>query len=681
MDATAPGPSRDRLTAVTAGVAVFIALAGSAVATAVDRADSHDVASAVALPFFIGALAVVGAIVSLTVPANRVGRLLLVGAASLGAGLGLTEAGVHGVLTHGSVPGAGYMAAVGPALEAAGWLLTVIAVPVLFPDGDLPGPRWRWVGWTTTAAVSLLFLGNVLSPTAQQSRLAHWHSPLGLSARYANVADGLSLLAVLLSVVTAAAAVTGLIVRWRRGGPLVRQQLLLFAIAAGPPAVVLVAIIVTNGVSGWVFGVVGLPLPAAILLATVHHGLYDRRRAANRTLLGLTMSASVAAIYAVVVLTAAALVPDHSSWWPPAVAAVLAALVLLPLHHTLQGTVNRLVYGRWHQPYDVLAALGEQLEAAADVDRLLHAAVSELTSGLDLQDVGIRALDGTTIVGVTSTAATTLPLHAFGATVGWLTYRSTHRQLSTSEQRLLRDLSRHLGGAVHARRLRDDLQRARERLVLAREEERRRLRRDLHDGIGPALAGLTLKATTARTLLPPGSDAAAAQLHALGEEIRHTVTDVRRIVEGLRPPALDELGLIAACTQAIERLTADTGLIATLEVADEIPTLPAAVEVATYRIAIEAVTNIVRHARAQHCQIRLAVGGADLVLTVVDDGVGVTAARQPGSGLTIMRERAEELGGTFAVTDRAGTSGVTVRARLPLPAMPAAQRPAHAAHA
>ena len=113
-----------------------------------------------------------------------------------------------------------------------------------------------------------------------------------------------------------------------------------------------------------------------------------------------------------------------------------------------------------------------------------------------------------------------------------------------------------LGGALHARLLREDLQRARERLVLAREEERRRRRRDLHDGIGPALAGLTLKAETARALLPPGADGASRQLHDLGEEIHRTVVDVRRLVEGLRPPALDELGLAGACQQAVERLTA-----------------------------------------------------------------------------------------------------------------------------
>ena len=267
---------------------------------------------------------------------------------------------------------------------------------------------------------------------------------------------------------------------------------------------------------GWVFGLALLPLPVAIAAAILNHGLYDLRRAAHRTLMWLTMSGAVAGIYAVVVITAAALVPDHHAWWPSALAAALAALLLIPLRESLQRAVNRVVYGRWHEPYEVLAGLGERLEAAADVDRLLDAVLTELTTGLDLRDVGVLGPDGAVVAGATAPDApaaagpaapdgnagtrTAVPLQAFGVTVGYLTYR-TDRRLSAPEERLVRDLARQLGAALHARLLREDLLRARERLVLAREEERRRLRRELHDGIGPALAGLTLKTETARALL------------------------------------------------------------------------------------------------------------------------------------------------------------------------------------
>ena len=674
---------RGRVTAAAVVAAVVLAVAGSAVGTAYDRPGTAVWAGTLSFAVAIGVVAVVGAIVTLAVPGNRVGWLMLAAAAVLGVGTAFTEAGIHGVVTvPGSVPGAAYLAALGPGLQAAGLVIAVVGVPAVFPDGRLPGPRWRWLAWAAAAAAACLFLGNVLSPTSNENRLAHWHSPLGLPARYGNLAGALSAAGVLLAVGAAAGAIAGLVTRWRRGGPLVRQQLLLLALATWPPALVFLAILITNGVPGWVFGVVLLPLPAAIAVAILHHGLYDLRRAAHRTLLWLTMSAAVVGIYAAVVITVAALVPDHHAWWPPALAAALAALALIPLRDKLQRGVTRVVYGRWHEPYEVLAGLGQDLEAAADIDRLLDAAVAELTTGLDLRDVSVRDLGGTVVTGTTGLAGSvpgtdaavgpgtaSIPLLAYGTPVGSLTYRVPDRPLSAAEDRLLHDLARQLGGALHARLLREDLQRARERLVLAREEERRRLRRDLHDGIGPALAGLTLKTETARALLPPGSASASRQLHDLSEEIRRTVVDVRRLVEGLRPPALDELGLAGACAQAVDRLTAGSGLAASVQASDDLPALPAAVEVAAYRIVVEAVANTVRHARARRCRVSMALTPAGLAVEVTDDGAGLVASGHHGHGLAIMRERAEELGGTVTVRD--GSPGVTIQARLPAVTTPA----------
>ena len=673
---------RGRVAAAAVVAAVVLAVAGSAAGTAYDQPGSAVFADTLSFAVAIAVTAVVGAIVTLAVPGNRVGWLMLAAAVVLGVGTAFTEAGIHGVvIVPGSVPGAAYLAALGPGLQAAGLVIAVVGVPAVFPDGRLPGPRWRWLAWAAAAAALCLFLGNVLSPTSNENRLGQWRSPLGLPVRYGNVAGALSAAGVLLAVAAAAGAIAGLVTRWRRGGPLVRQQLLLLALATGPPALVFLTILITNGPPGWIFGVVLLPLPAAIATAILHHGLYDLRRAAHRTLLWLTMLAAVVGIYAAVVITVAALVPDHHGWWPSALAAALAALALIPLRERLQRGVTRVVYGRWHEPYEVLAGLGQDLEAAADIDRLLDAVVVELTTGLDLRDVSVRDLDGTVVTGaeglagsvagtaVVGPGSASIALLAYGTSVGSLTYRVPDRPLSAAEERLLRDLARQLGGALHARLLREDLQRARERLVLAREEERRRLRRDLHDGIGPALAGLTLKTETARALLPPDSDSASRQLRDLSEEIRRTVVDVRRLVEGLRPPALDELGLAGACAQAVERLTAGSGLAATVHASDDLPALPAAVEVAAYRIVVEAVTNTVRHARARRCRVSIACIPGGLAIEVSDDGAGLVASGLPGHGLAIMRERAEELGGTVTVRD--GSPGVTVQARLPAVTAPA----------
>lgn len=682
MDGPWPSPPGRRTTAVATCAAIVVALIGSVVACAYEQAPPASFAGALTAGAAIAALAVVGGIITLTVPGNRVGWLMLAAATVTGVGVGATEAGVHGIIAApGSVPGATYLAAVGPGLRAAGMLLAVLTVPTVFPDGHLPGLRWRWLAWSAAGAVTCLFLGNVLSPNAQLVALAHWHSPIGLPLRYGSIADALSTVGAVLAVAVVAGAIAGLVTRWRRGGPQVRQQLLLLAVASGPPAALLLAVIVTNGVPQWLFGVVILPLPAAIVGAVLGHGLYDLRRAAHRTVLWLIMSGTVVAVYAIVTGSAAALAPGRLAWWPSALAAGAAALVLIPLRDVLQHAVTRVVYGRWSEPYEVLADLGERLEGAADIDRLLDAVVAELTTGLDLRGVSVTASDGTVVAGVPSHAGTAVPLLAYGAPVGKLIYLAPAGPLSEAEQRLLRDLARHLGGALHAWQLREDLRRARERLVLAREEERRRLRRDLHDGIGPALAGLTLKAETTRSLLPPGSDAASAQLLGLAAEIRQTVLDVRRLVEGLRPPALDELGLADACIQAVERLTTAADIATTVIVPPDLRALPAAVEVAAYRIVVEAVTNAVRHARARTCCVSLSCSPDGLSIIVTDDGIGLTAAglttadgHGSGNGMAIMRERAVELGGTILIT--AGPPGVRVEARLPAAARD--ERPAEA---
>ncbi len=184
-------------------------------------------------------------------------------------------------------------------------------------------------------------------------------------------------------------------------------------------------------------------------------------------------------------------------------------------------------------------------------------------------------------------------------------------------------------------------------------------------GLGPTLAGLTLKAETAQALLPAGADAADRQLDGLVDEIRRAVLDIRRLVEGLRPPALDELGLVGACTQAAERLAGEHGLPVHVYAA-ELPVLPAATEVAAYRIVVEAVTNAVRHSRARSCEVTMSLARPELIVSVTDDGIGLGGTGDTlirGHGLAIMRERAEELGGDLTVI--AAMPGLRVEARLP----------------
>jgi signal transduction histidine kinase len=667
--AVIPGEGDRRRAAGVATVVALITLtvAASIVAVTVDRNVHSYYVDEIVGGLVVSVTAVVGATIALARPRNVIGWLIVSSATCSAVAEALVESGVHGVLHPGTVGGAAYLVTFGVILRALPSVVLTAAVPAYFPDGQLPDRRWRWVRWALVGAVVFTVVGGVIAPI--ETRLGdHWHGPFTPAGSLGDNLQILDVLGTLFTLVAAVGAFAGLVSRWRRGGPVVRQQLLLFACAVVIAVLFLVGVMVVvvavsnSGTPRYLFSLAGLPLPLAVAAATLNNGLYELRRAANRTILWLLVTVSIAAVYAVVVVLAATLSPGRSSWWPPALAAGAAALALVPVRDRLQRVVHRVVYGRWREPYEVLSGLAAQLEAAGDVDRLLEAAVAQLGSELDLTDVGVREASGEVLAGVDG-GDEAVPLVAYGTKVGELRFRNPGRVLSESEQRLIRDLAVHLGGTVHARSLLEDLQRTRERLVLAREEERRRLRRDLHDGIGPALAGLTLKAETARALLDSDTEAAQRQLAELSEEIRSTVVDVRRVVEGLRPPALDELGLADACRQAVDRLTRAAGISPDVRCDLGDGPVPAAVEVAAFRIVTEAVTNVVRHAQARRCSVSLARDGSALRVVVCDDGTGRVDGSPSGHGLATMRERAEELGGSLSIG--AADPGLRVTAVLP----------------
>jgi len=276
--------------------------------------------------------------------------------------------------------------------------------------------------------------------------------------------------------------------------------------------------------------------------------------------------------------------------------------------------------------------------------------------------------------GTTVSEALCLPLVYQNKPVGQLLLgpRAPGESFSSADLQLLDDLAREAGVAVHAvrltinlQRMTEDLQRSREHLVNTREEERRRMRRDLHDGLGPTLASLVQLLDTARTLVTRDPDAAVTLLGDLKVQVKTTITDIRRLVYALRPPALDELGLVSAIGEHIGHYNQSDGLHVLVDAPDPLPSLPAAVEVAAYHIALEAVTNVARHAHTQTCRIRLSLESG-LCLEITDDGDGLPADFHAGVGLTSMRERAAELGGEFRI-EPGTTHGTRVWARLPLP--------------
>jgi signal transduction histidine kinase len=347
------------------------------------------------------------------------------------------------------------------------------------------------------------------------------------------------------------------------------------------------------------------------------------------------------------------------------------------------------MYGERDEPYGVLSRLGQRLEAALEPKAVLPTIVETVAGALKLPyaAIAMKRVEGFEIAaahGSPTGEEINLPLRYAGETVGRLLLapRAPGEKFSPADRRLLEDLSRQAEVAVQAVRLTADLQRSRERLVATREEERRRLRRDLHDGLGPTLGGLTLGLDAARSTLPPGASTTEKLLADLKLQTQEAVSDIRRLVHGLRPPALDDLGLVLAIRQqaakhghlssdlpaSTEEMHLKDGPIFSVEAPEDLPPLPAAAEVACYRITQEAITNVSRHAKANSCRISLTVDKAwdMLVVEVTDDGVGMPEGRHAGVGMTSMRERAEELGGTLVVEQNA-EGGTRVVARLPLP--------------
>ena len=353
-------------------------------------------------------------------------------------------------------------------------------------------------------------------------------------------------LSLLLGLASLGLAVAVLVQRYRRTGALGRQQTLVFAVAFVPPVAALLASF-SDAAGPWLFGLASLPVPVAIGVAVLQRRLYDIPQVVNRSLTYGTLSLLIALLYAVTVGGVGAMAQQPGAAWLPWAAAGVVAVSFAPLREGLQRAANRITYGQWAQPGEVLARTTRRLADAGDVRALLSSLASDLADGMGLGHVEIRDTSGTTlaVAGDPGGVVDELPLTAYGAPVGVLRLR--RQPLRDADRALLADLAAQLGAVVHADGLLESVRAAQERLVLGREEERRRLRRDLHDGLGPALAGLTLQVDTVRNKLASGG--ADAALLGLRSGIQETVHDVRRIVEGLRPPALDDLGLVEAVPQ------------------------------------------------------------------------------------------------------------------------------------
>lgn len=588
-----------------------------------------------------------GAAIAVRRPRNAIGWAFIAG------GLGNGLAGIGGQYALLAQDATAYW------LFTWAWIPLPIAIAVTlhtFPTGHPLTPRWR----PALLAVGLAGVGLILvqatSPPVGDHPPFYSGPPL--------VVPWPAWVAVWpLFVVTELIGIASLFLRFRRSRGDEREQLK-WLVLAGIPLVLSLAGIGNVQVSALAVLLIAVPVALAIL----RFRLYDIDLVINRALVYGVLGLLVAAAYLVLATALGRLAGGEGSPATATAATVLAALAALAARQAVQQAIGRILYGRRGDPLAVIGSVARRLESAGTPEGLLTHVVGDLREALKLDAVAVYAVDGALMAGTARPKeGARLALAHQGELVGELrVWTARGDALKPGDLRLLQDLGPQLAVAIEAVRLKRDLQRARERLVAALEDERRRLRRDLHDGLGPTLTAITLRADAATNLSARDPARSLELLAELRGAAGDAIAEVRQLVHGLRPMALDELGLVGAIRE--QGIGIDRAGIAGPEVViDEgprLPPLPAAVEVAAFRIATEAITNAIRHAGARQCRVRI-IANTALEVEVTDDGHGWEGRLTPGVGIQSMRERAADLGGTLTIEPVPG-GGTSVIARLPL---------------
>ncbi|MER7129941.1 sensor histidine kinase [Streptosporangium saharense] len=559
-----------------------------------------------------------------------------------------------------------------------GWAVSGLALemllPLYSPDGRLPSPRWRLVvalGVVSTAAETLrqfvrpdpppegYLLPVVIHNPLQIPELAPYHPTLAI-VNWTGILATLPL------------AALSMLLRFRRADPVGRRQigwpLLAFS---GYIVFMFVGVVVPE--LTWLSILWATLLPIALVFSVTRYRLYGIDTIVSRTFVAAGLLVVVGGVY-FGVAALSSLVVSGVDQIAGLAAALFTGAFFQPLRRVLQRAIDRLLYGPVGDPRLLAERLVQEVRRG-DPAQALASVIGVLREGLAVQGVTVEVTGGEPErwAGVTSAASgqvgdspREMPLVWHGERVGRLLVGppAPRRFPAAHDERVLATLVPYAADVAHALRMAADLQRSRERILTAREEERRRLRRDLHDGLGQTLSGLAMTINMARLSLKTSPEATDGLLSELRSGMDSVTGDIRQLVYGLRPPALDDLGL-AAAVRTLAESAGPEGTVTEVETEGDLDDLPAAVEVAVYRIAQEALTNVRRHARAGRVRVELRREPEALRLVIVDDGVGLPQERRSGVGLTSMRERTAELGGLCLVSGAPGR-GTTVEVMLPL---------------
>lgn len=552
------------------------------------------------------------------------------------------------------------------------WLQPTL-LPVLFPHGRAPSPRWRAFVKAVLVVAGVGVLATMLKVDEDVEGLG-LDNPLGVEL-FGPVPIFMQIGTVgLLGLVATPMAIVGLARRQSRAAGVERSRLQWLLLGFTSFFILgLTSAVVPVG-DNLLFSIACAAIPASIAVAVLRHGMLEIEVAVNRTIVyALLTSVSLLGYVGLV-----AVVSRYASASRSGVAPVAAALVVALAasgRSRVQRLVDRRLFGARRDPMSLVEQVASSTSAAAEP---LQALSDTVATALRLPFVQVLDAEGHPLARAGEPVAGThvFPVVDRGRSLGVLVVgrRSRNERLRPEEQAALQEVARRVATLQHTAALAADLQRSYGRTVAAREEERKRLRRDLHDGLGPELAGMALQLDSLAGRLDGDPDL-AARAGVLRDRLRETVGEVRRIVDGLRPAAVDRLGL----ADALRALASSPGVTADevtvrITVHVDLPdpsSIPAAVEVAAYRIAAEALTNAIRHADAREAVLRATAGHDGLRIEVRDDGRGFGADATAGVGLQSLHDRAAEVGGELQV-DSAPGRGTVVAAILPL--TPAANR-------
>ncbi|WP_029137661.1 sensor histidine kinase [Nakamurella lactea] len=672
-----PHPGRERLARVLAWPALLM----PALILALHLANANTPVQTWWFGFFVigGGLGAMGALLATKVPDNPIGWIFLVG----GIGEGLTGFGrewaVFGYVTHpGSLPFPEWAAWFGWGATIS--LATLPLALLRFPDGRLSSRRWLIVQWAVVCFTAVSVVAQMLTATEYTEEMPGLRNPIGVPW---SGWDAIELVAWTCLSATVVLAALSLVLRWRGATPQLRRPLRWVTIAG---VALCIETVLENtpmsdrlAIFDWLGPLVFLIFVGTVTLAILRYRLWDIDVLIDLSLVYGILTVLVGGLFVAAVTLAGKVLDQQDALWPALVAIGVFALAFVPLRNRIQQLVDRVRTGARTDPYRMLSILGrdpDQPAGSALLAEALEVAVGE-SGWLDY-----LCVTPTDSPPVTSGAARTekhgVTLMFSGVPVGEMQVAFRPGTTGRVGPAQLAELANRVAAVAHAVGVGEAVAQSRRNIAVAREEERRRVRRDLHDGLGPALAAIAMRVDGARMLVGSDPLRATEVLSKLGDDVRTTIDDVRRLVYDLQPPVLDAVGLVAALAEqasafsgsaAVTGLADGTdqqpGLSVELVAPTDFPDLPAAVEIACYRIVCEALANVARHSLACHCQVTLTLADDVLQIVVDDDGQGVATGARPGVGTASMIERATELGGGCLLSD-SPMGGTRVTATLPV---------------